>query len=123
MNKQGKNDIEWTDYTWNPLKGLCSVNCKDLQGKPYCYARRMYKRFKWNPKIRLDEKELLEPLKLKKPSKIFVCSTIELFHPDILQKWQRFIFDIIKECPQHTFVILTKIPENAIGWSFPENVR
>ena len=38
--------IEWCDYTINPVKGLCPMACS------YCYARRMYKRFKWNPEIR-----------------------------------------------------------------------
>ena len=43
-----KTKIEWCDYTLNPVKGLCPVGCS------YCYARRLYRRFGWNPKIRLD---------------------------------------------------------------------
>lgn len=34
-----KSKIEWTDYSINPIKGLCPVACKDNQGKSYCYAR------------------------------------------------------------------------------------
>ena len=36
-----KSKIEWTDYSWNPIKGLCPVGCW------YCYAKKMYKRFGW----------------------------------------------------------------------------
>ena len=46
-----KTKIEWTDYTWNPIKGLCPVDCKLPDGRSYCYAKRIYQRFKWNPKI------------------------------------------------------------------------
>ena len=97
-----KTKIEWTDYTWNPVKGKCPVGC------PYCYARRLYDRFKWNPEIRLDEKELLAPYKFKKPSKIFVGSTIELF---IIEKhWFNKILRVVYDNPQHIFQFLSKYP-------------
>ena len=38
MNKQGKNGIEWCDYTWNPVTGC-------LHGCEYCYARKIANRF------------------------------------------------------------------------------
>ena len=41
--KMQKSKIEWCDYVANPVKGVCQDQC------PYCYAKRMYKRFKWNP--------------------------------------------------------------------------
>jgi protein gp37 len=60
-------------YTINPVKGLCPVGCS------YCYARRMYKRFKWNPEIRYDRPLMyIEPFNIKKPSKIFIGSTQNL---------------------------------------------
>jgi protein gp37 len=55
-----KTKIEWCDYTWNPVKGLCPVGCE------YCYTHKIYKRFKWNPKIRFDEKELKALSQLKR---------------------------------------------------------
>jgi len=110
-----KTKIEWTDYTWNPIKGICPVGCW------YCYARRMYQRFKWNPKIEIDPNKLVSPYRLSKPSKIFLCSTIELFHPDIHPSWREVIFNVIKECPPHTFQILTKFPQN-IDQEMPDNV-
>ena len=115
MNKQSKDgNISWTDWTWNPIKGLCPVGCF------YCYARAMYKRFKLDEDLRLHLVERLAPRFIKKPAKIFVCSTIEIFHPRISAKWRDMIFSIIYQCPQHTFQILTKMPEN-IDRHMPDN--
>ena len=109
-----KTKIEWTDYSWNPIKGICPTGCW------YCYARRIYHRFKWNPKIEIDPNELVNPYRLSNPSKIFLCSTIELFHPDIHPAWREVIFDVVRNCPQHTFQILTKFPQN-IDRPMPDN--
>lgn len=99
-----KTKIEWCDYTWNPIKGICQMGC------PYCYARRIYQRFKWDPTPRLDERELMAPYKLKKPSKIFVCSTHEIFGWWVEAEWIRRIFKVMIDLPQHIFQVLTKNP-------------
>lgn len=124
MNKQGPGKIGWTDYTWNPIKGLCPVGCW------YCYGRAMYKRFEkqWVQKPSMFMWTLHEPKSLQRPSKIFVCSTFELFHPitnsiawgpDVSMR--DLVFDVIEKNPQHTFQILTKMPEN-IDREMPDNV-
>ncbi len=105
-----KSKIEWTNYSINPVKGLCPMAC------PYCYARRMYKRFKWNPEIRFENPELP-----KQPSRIFVGSTMELFGPWVKDEWLKLIFTGVRCCPQHTFIFLTKQPQNLANWTFPEN--
>jgi len=134
-----KTKIEWTDYTWNPIKGLCPVGCW------YCYARKIYKRFDlmsnyvyWDPftdkyhdvpegelifeyECAEDEGVPVLPRFPKKPSKIFICSTIELFHEKIPGDWRCQIFREIKKHPQHTFQILTKFPQN-IDRKMPDNV-
>ncbi len=108
-----KTKIEWCDYTINPVKGLCPVGCS------YCYARAMYKRFHWDTDITPDI-YAFEKLP-KKPSRIFVGSTIDLFH----SKTKEFMYNILMECrdnPQHTFIFLTKCPENLREFSpFPDN--
>lgn len=125
-----KTKIEWTDYTWNPIKGLCPNDCW------YCYAKRMYQRFGWDPEVSLDGElfgscqhafnpnikvyEMLE--RIKPGSKIFICSTFELFHSSIHKEWRDAIFKAIKEHPQHTFQILTKFPQN-IDRAMPDNVH
>ena len=111
-----KSKIEWTDYTINPVKGLCPMECS------YCYARAMYKRFKWNPEIRFDELWVPDLANLKKPSRIFVGSTMELFGEWVKYWWLKTIFDYALLYPQHTFIFLTKQPTELIKWSpFPRN--
>lgn len=115
-----KKTIGWADYTINPIKGLCPMACS------YCYARRMYKRFKWDGTIRFSWDEFGRVRygikKLKQPSRIFVGSTMELFSCSILPTWLKTIFSLAKESPQHTFIFLTKLPENLAKWSpFPDN--
>ena len=109
------NPIGWCDFTWNPVKGLCPVGCN------YCYARRIYERFSYDPTIRLDEKEMTAPLKLKKPAKIFVGSTIELFGSWCKYGWIERILSFVRRCPQHTFQFLTKFPRQMAQFHFPEN--
>ncbi len=110
-----KTKIEWCDYTINPIKGLCQMGCS------YCYARRMYKRFKWNKEIRYIPEELNKIKNIKEPSRIFLCSTHDLFGNWIPDKW---IFDIITKCqnyPQHTFLLLTKNAKRYADWTFRKN--
>lgn len=117
-----KTRIEWVKnpdgspgYSWNPIKGLCPVGCW------YCYGKRYYQRFRANPAIRFSLLECATPLHRKKPSGIFVCSTFELFHPEVKQSQRELIFRVIKKCPQHRFYILTKFPEN-VDRPMPDNV-
>ena len=117
-----KKSIGWADFTINPVKCLCPVDCKDNQGKPYCYARRLYKRFGWNPEIRFVPEVLNEVLSIPNQSRVFVGSTIELFGDWIKPEWMFEIFDMVKSEPWHTFIFLTKQPQNLVKWSpFPRN--
>lgn len=118
-----KTAIPWADYSINPVKGLCPMDCKDLAGKPYCYARKMYRRFKWNPEIRYDDWVWQEGGCVPKGSKIFVGSTMELFGEWVEPSWLDTIFAYCRACPSHTFIFLTKQPQNLAKWSpFPPNV-
>jgi len=120
-----KTKIPWCDYTINPVKGLCPMHCKTPGGYEYCYAageRGLYKRFKWNPEIRFDELWIPDLANIKKPSRIFVGSTMELFGDWVKYWWLKTVFDFAILYPQHTFIFLTKKPENLIKWSpFPDN--
>jgi protein gp37 len=113
-----KTKIEWVrnldgsqGYSWNPIQGACPVGCW------YCYAQKIYKRFKLDPRLMLVWGGLFPA----KPSRIFVCSTMELFHPEITDNWRNRIFSLIEGNPEHTFIILTKMPEN-IDRPMPDNV-
>lgn len=100
--------IEWTDYTWNPITGC-------LHGCPYCYARKISERFPkafpygFNPHF--YHERLNEPVKIKNPSNIFSISMGDMFGEWVPKLWIDLIFDIMRQCPQHTFQILTKNPK------------
>lgn len=121
--------IEWLrsddgrpGYTINPIKGLCPVDCKDNQGKSYCYARRMYKRFKWDTEIEWCPRVFRELDKLQSGSRVFIGSTVELFGAWVKEVWLKLIFEEIVLHPNLTFIFLTKQPQNLIKWSpFPDN--
>ena len=111
-----KTQIEWTNYTINPVKGMCPVAC------PYCYARAMYKRFKWNPEIRFDWSVANDLSKMKAGSRVFWGSTIELFGDWVDPEWMRLIFEAVKRHSNLTHIFLTKQPQNLIKFNpFPEN--
>lgn len=113
--------IDWADMSWNPVKGKCPEDCKTPDGKSYCYARKIYQRFGLDPELRLDYKELVAPAAFEGPARIFVCSTMEAFHPRIPEKWRMEIFNIIASLPSLTFIVLTKHPE-LITKAMPDNV-
>ena len=118
-----KTRIEWLNggFSINPVKGLCPMACKDLKDKEYCYARRLYRRFKWNPEIRFDINAMLSPMLIQKPSRIFIGSTIELFGEWIDEEWLSSILYMVEKTPRHTFIFLTKCHENLHKWKFPPN--
>lgn len=117
-----RTKIEWTDYSWNPITG-CSRRC------PHCYAWAMSKRLRGrygypedDPfKVTFHPDRLNAPYKLKKPSKIFVCSMGEIFDKESHYGWIELIFASIKRNPQHTFQILTQCSEPLDQFLFPEN--
>lgn len=98
-----KNEDGSQGYTINPVKGLCPVGCS------FCYARRMYKRFKWDETITYHD-EVFQSLPVM-PARIFVGSTIDLFHDNIIGVFPR-ILEQVNKFPQHTFIFLTKCPQN-----------
>ena len=97
--------IEWTEWTWNPITG-CKNNC------PYCYARRIARRFSYGFEPRFHPSRLHEPATKMKPSKIFVCSMGEMFGEWVNKQWVDEIIRVMENNPRHTFQILTKCPEN-----------
>lgn len=107
--------IEWTEKTWNPVTGCSKISdgCKN------CYAERMARRLKgrygypvddpFRVAVRMDR--LGDPFRWKNPTMVFVCSMGDLFHKDVDFSFLDNVFHTIKNCPQHTFQILTKRPE------------
>ncbi len=116
-----KSNIEWTDATWNPLRGTKgNWHCTKISpGCQQCYAERMNIRF-GGPKyvegadtIRLNEHVLNEPVRWKRPRMIFVCSMTDLFHETVSGPTIGAIFGIMAITPWHTYQVLTKRTERA----------
>ena len=110
-----KSNIEWTDATWNPVSGCSKVS----QGCKFCYAERVANRF-WkkrkftNVVMHLDR--LDQPLRWKKPRRIFVNSMSDLFHERVSDKFIASVFAVMAATDQHTFQILTKRPERMLAF-------
>jgi protein gp37 len=68
-------------------------------------------------------KRLKEPMKVKKPSIIFADSMSDFWGKGVKQKWRDKVYETMKKCPQHTFLLLTKQPQNIKDTKkIPENV-
>lgn len=109
--------IQWTDATWNIARGCTKVDadCK------YCYMYRDAARYNGHDPAQVIRTKTVfnMPLKLKEPSRIFTCSLTDFFHEDI-DSYRHEAWDIIRQCPQHTFQILTKRPERILQ-SLPDD--
>jgi protein gp37 len=115
-----KTKIEWADATWNPVTGCTPVS----PGCENCYAARMAKRFPHlhscaGPDDRPYFNRIVNhigrldiPSHWRKSKRIFVCSMGDLFHDKVNQNFRFEIYNVMRNCPQHTFMVLTKRPEN-----------
>ena len=112
--------IEWTDATWNLVRGCTPVS----PGCANCYARRFAERFRGvagHPyeqgfDLRLVPEKLNEPLRWRKPRRVFVNSMSDLFHKKVPFEFIALVFQKMAMCPRHQFQILTKRPERMVRW-------
>ncbi len=124
------SNIEWTEFTWNPVTGCIKIS----QGCKNCYAERMAKRLKamgseryaggFKPALHWDLVDA--PLAWRKPRLVFVNSMSDLFQEDVPEAFILRVFQTMVACPQHTFQILTKrsdrLREMAARLPWPDNV-
>jgi protein gp37 len=128
----GISEIEWTDVTWNPVAGctLASAGCTN------CYAMRMAARLEamghpkykgttrksgdrrvWTGRVNIAPSSLNAPLNWKRPKRIFVNSMSDLFHAKVPDSFIADVWDVMAQCPQHHFQVLTKRPERLASLS------
>ena len=108
-----RSAIEWTDASWNPLRG-----CKKVSpGCKHCYAEAFAERFRGTPgpyeqgfDLRLVPELLDQPLRWQRPRRIFVDSMSDLFQPGVPFDYVAAVFGVMAATPQHTFQVLTKRP-------------
>lgn len=121
-----KTAIEWTDATWNPLRGCARIS----EGCRHCYAEAVAHRFSgpgmpyegltrivngrptWTGEVRMIPELLDQPLRWRKPRRIFVNSMSDLFHENVPDYFIDRVFGVMWAChvcdKQHVFQILTK---------------
>jgi protein gp37 len=122
--------IEWTEKSWNPLRG-CSILSK---GCTNCFAMKIAHRFSkpglpfhglttmtkggavWTGKIALAPDKLEEPLNWRKPRRIFVNSMSDLFHESVDDEYIAAVFCIMAIAHRHTFQVLTKRASRMRQW-------
>lgn len=132
----GESKIEWTDTTWNPVTGCTKVSagCKN------CYAKTLHdKRYEHNrgldhhafahadtnpnpfafppqydkpfETIQLMHDRLTQPLRWRKPKRVFVNSVSDLFHEHVPDAFLDQLFAVMALTPHITYQVLTKRPE------------
>jgi protein gp37 len=107
-----RSAIEWTDATWNPIRGCTKITpgCKN------CYAEAFAERFRGVPghpfeqgfDLRLIPEKLDEPQRWRRPLRIFVNSMSDLFHPSVPTDYIKRIGISMHHAHWHTFQVLTK---------------
>jgi len=105
-------NIEWTEFTWNPSTGCTKIS----SGCNHCYAEKMTKRltamglhkYKTGFDLAWHESELSRPRSIRQPRMIFVNSMSDLFHEEMPLEFIQKVFQVMNECPQHIFQVLTK---------------
>lgn len=110
-----KTGIEWTDAAWNPVTGCTKVSA----GCKHCYAEREWPRLQHLPAyagraftdVVPHANRLEQPLRWRRPRRIFVNSMSDLFHPDVPEGFIDKVFAVMAIAQQHTFQILTKRPD------------
>ena len=106
------SEIEWTDATWNPVRGCTKIT----PGCDHCYAATFAERFRGVPghpyeqgfDLRLVPEKLAEPLRWKTPKMIFVNSMSDLFHKDVPDDYVEAVGHVMERANWHTYQVLTK---------------
>ncbi|HEX5410394.1 MAG TPA: phage Gp37/Gp68 family protein [Terriglobia bacterium] len=107
-----ESSIEWTDATWNPVRGCTKVS----PGCKHCYAETFAERFrgvKGHPyeqgfDLRLVPEKLGEPLRWRSPKMVFVNSMSDLFQVGVSDDYIIAVAQVMAHANWHTFQVLTK---------------
>lgn len=139
-----KTGIQWTDATWNPIRGCSRVS----EGCRNCYAEKVAARFsfpaqqgyitewgdtegyrnegpyhgligkggQWNGNIRVVDSLMDQPLRWRKPRRIFVNSMSDLFHENVPYQVIDQVFAVMAIADHHVFQVLTKRPARMVEY-------
>jgi len=104
--------IEWTDATWNPVRGCTKVS----PGCAHCYAETFSERFRGVPghpyefgfDLRLVPEKLAEPFRWRKSCRVFVNSMSDLFHEQVPDDFIVSVARVMERANWHQYQVLTK---------------
>jgi len=125
-----KTIISWTRFSWNPVHGCSRVSA----GCANCYAESLSNRYGWTKlpwtarnaaaNVQLKPHKLQDPERVREPSRVFVNSMSDLFHPLVPDDYITQVFEVMCRVSRHTYQVLTKRPERAAEWPgpWPENI-
>jgi protein gp37 len=107
-----KSKIEWTDATWNPVRGCTKIS----PGCAHCYAEVFAERFRGVPNhpfehgfdLRLVPDKLADPIRWGAPRRIFVNSLSDLFHEQVPDDYISDVASVMLRADWHIFQVLTK---------------
>ena len=111
--------IEWTDATWNPVRGCTKIS----PGCKHCYAEAFAERFRGVPghpyeqgfDLKLVPAKIAEPLRWLSPKMIFVNSMSDLFHEGVPDDYIEAVARVMVKANWHTYQVLTKRSERMTG--------
>jgi protein gp37 len=125
-----RSAIEWTEATWNPVRGCTKVS----PGCAHCYAETFSERFRGVPghpfeqgfDLKLIPSALELPLTWRRGRLVFVNSMSDLFLEDVGDDYVDKVFAVMRKASQHQFQVLTKRSERMLAYcsrsGVPENV-
>jgi protein gp37 len=107
-----ESKIEWTDATWNPVRGCTKIS----PGCKHCYAETFAERFRGVPghpyeqgfDLKLVPHKLADPLRWHSPKMIFVNSMSDLFHEEVPDDYIATVAEVMVKANWHTYQVLTK---------------
>jgi protein gp37 len=112
------SSIEWTDATWNPVRGCTKIS----PGCKHCYAETFAERFRGVPghpyeqgfDLRLVPEKLAEPLRWSTRKTVFVNSMSDLFQESVPDDYICAVAKVMEMADWHTFQVLTKRSERMV---------
>ncbi|MCU0862568.1 MAG: phage Gp37/Gp68 family protein [Planctomycetes bacterium] len=107
-----RSKIEWTDATWNPVRGCTKIS----PGCKHCYAATFAERWRGIPNhpyehgfdLRLVPDKLVDPLLYAHSRTIFVNSMSDLFHARVPDTYIASVFAVMHTADWHVYQVLTK---------------